>query len=176
MNVHYTARQSSLTPDVKSYCDRRLAALDRLLGFVTKVDVILSQEKNRAKAEIHIQAKGGGLVVVEESPDLMTSLNAAFDDMEKKVKKEREKFREKKRRGGRERKTFGLPETEEPAAARPKIVRVDHYSAKPMTVEEAAFELELKKREAFVFRLTGPETWAMLYRRKDGHLGLIQPE
>jgi len=176
MNVHYTVRQASLTPEVKDYCDRRLAALNRLLGFVTDVDVILSHEKNRYKAEIHVRAKGAGLVVVEEHPDLTSSLNIVFDSLEKKIKKEREKFREKKRRGGRERKSLALPEAPEPGEVRKKIVRTDHFSAKPMTVEEAALELELKKREAFVFRLAGPETWATIYRRKDGHLGLIRPE
>jgi putative sigma-54 modulation protein len=176
MNVHYTSRQASLTPEVKDYCDRRLVALKRLLGFVTEVDVILSHEKNRYKAEVHIQAKGAGLVVVEERPDILSSLNLAFNSLEKKIKKEREKFREKKRRGGRERKSLALPEAAEPGEVRKKIIRVDHFSAKPMTVEEAVLELELKKREAFVFRLAGPETWATIYRRKDGHVGLIQPE
>jgi putative sigma-54 modulation protein len=176
MNVHYTARQATLTPEVKDFCEERLAGLSRLLGFVTKVDVILSQAKNRSRAEIHILAKGAGLVVEEESPDLMTALNLAFDGLEKKIKKEREKYREKKRRGGRERKSFAPPEPAEPGEAPRKIVRVDYFSAKPMTVEEAALELELKKREAFVFRLAGPDRWAMIYRRKDGHIGLIQPE
>ena len=61
--------------------------------------MILAHARNRHKAEIHVRAKGAGIVVVEESHDLMNSLNLAFDDLEKKIKKEREKFREKKRRG-----------------------------------------------------------------------------
>ena len=120
--------------------------------------------------------KGGGLVVVEESHDMMNSLNLAFDALEKKLKKEREKFREKKRRGGRERKEFGLPAASEPAEAEKRVIRSRYTAAKPMTLEEAALELELKKKEVFVFRMEGTEKWAVLFRRKDGHYGLVEPE
>lgn len=176
MNVHYTARQTTLTPEVKAYSERRLAALNKLLGFVTEVDVILSQEKNRHKAEIHVKAKGAGVVVVEESHEMVASLKEAFDALEKKIKKEREKFRERKRRGSRDRKLFALPESAEGEPGRKRIVKADHYSAKPMTVEEAALELDLRKKEVFMFRVEGPETWAVLFRRRDGQVGLVQPE
>ncbi len=96
MNVHLTSRQTQLTPDIKDFCEKRLAALEKLLGFVTDVDLILSSGKNRHKAEIHIKAKGAGLVLVEESRDMMNSLNMVFDSLEKKIKKERAKYREKK--------------------------------------------------------------------------------
>jgi putative sigma-54 modulation protein len=174
MNVHFTARHNQLTPDIKEYCEKRLASLDRLLGFVTDMDVILSSEKNRQKAEIHLKAKGAGLVVVEESHDMLQSLNQAFDGLEKKLKKEREKYRERKRRGGRERKAFVL--TAEPGEKERRIVRADFYSPKPMTLDEALIQLDLKKREVFVFRTQGSEKWAVLFRRKDGNVGLVQPE
>ena len=175
MNIHFTSRQGHLTPDVKAFCDERLAELKRLMGFATDVDVILSREKSRQKAEIHVRDKGGGLVVVEESPDIMNSLHLAFDALEKKIWKEREMYREKKRRGGRERKSFALPAAETGEGEK-RVIRAAHFSAKPMTIEEAALELDLKKREVFAFRMEGTEKWAVLYRRKDGHYGLVQPE
>jgi len=175
MNIHFTARQGHLTPDLKAFCDERLDELKRLMSFATDVDVILSREKNRQKAEIHVRAKGGGLVVVEESPDMLNSLHLAFDSLEKKIRKERAKYRERKRRGGRERKSFALPAAEA-AEGEKRVIPADHFSAKPMTVEEAALQLDLKKREVYVFRMEGTEKWAVLYRRKDGHYGLVQPE
>jgi putative sigma-54 modulation protein len=174
MNIQYTARQSHLTPEVKAYCDKRLGDLAGMLGPAASVDVILAHEKNRQKAEIHITTKGAGLVVVEESADMLNSLNQAFDALEKKIKKERAKFREKKRRGGRERKSLALPA--EPSEPRKRILRSDFYSAKPMTVEEAVIQFELKKKEVFMFRRESTEAWAVLYRRKDGNYGLVQPE
>jgi len=175
MNIHYTARQTQLTSDIKEYCERRLAALERLLGFVTEVDMILSQEKNRQKAEIHVKAKGAGLVVIEESHDILNSLHLAFDALEKKIKKEREKYREKKRRGSRERKSYALPAIEAGESEK-RVIRADYYSAKPMTFEEALLQFDLKKKEVFVFRMSGTEKWTVLFRRKDGNYGCVQPE
>jgi ribosome hibernation promoting factor len=174
MNVHFTARQTDLTPEVRRYCEKRLKALEKLLGSVLEVDIILSVAKTRQRAEIHVQEKGTGLVVVEETPDMLNSLNRAFDGLETKIRKEREKFRERRRRKGRERKSLSLPlEAEEP---RQRILRSPHFSLKPMSVEEAALQLDMKNREVFVFRREGTEKWAVLYRRKDGNVGLVEPE
>ncbi len=174
MNVHFTARQTDLTPVVRQYCEKRLKALEKLLGSVLEVDIILSVTKTRYRAEIHVLDKGAGLVVVEETPDMMNSLNLAFDGLETKVRKEREKFRERKRRKGRERKGLALPVEAEEAERR--ILRSPHYSLKPMSVEEAVLQLDMKNREVFVFRREGSEKWAVLFRRKDGNVGLIEPE
>jgi putative sigma-54 modulation protein len=174
MNVHFTARQTDLTPEVRQYCEKRLKALEKLLGSVLEVDIILSVTKTRYRAEIHVLDKGAGLVVVEETPDMMNSLNLAFDGLETKVRKEREKFRERKRRKGRERKGLALPVEAEETERR--ILRSPHYSLKPMSVDEAVLQLDLKNREVFVFRKEGSEKWAVLFRRKDGNLGLIEPE
>jgi putative sigma-54 modulation protein len=174
MIVHFTARQMNLTPEIKAYCENRLKSLERLLGSVIEVDLIISVEKYRHKVEIHVKAKGAGLVVVEETHDLMNSLNLAFESLEKKVKKEREKWREKKRRKGRERKQFPAPPEMETEAKR--IVRSKDYSLKPMAVEEALLQFDLEKRDVFLFRRSGSEKWAVIYRRKDGDYGLIDPE
>jgi len=175
MNIHYTARQNRLTPDITDYCERRLKALEKILGAVIELDIIISSERYRHKAEIHVLAKGAGMVVVEESHSMLNSLNLAFDSLEKKIKKEREKFRARKRRGGRDRKAFALPAPEAVEAER-KIVRADLFSAKPMTLEEALVQFEAKKKEVFVFRTAGEEKWAVLFRRKDGNYGIVQPE
>ena len=175
MNIHYTARQNRLTPDVTDYCERRLKALEKILGAVIELDIILSSERYRHKVEIHVKAKGAGMVMVEESHNMLNSLNLAFDSLEKKIKKEREKYRAKKRRGGRSRKTLALPIPETVEVER-KIVRADLFSAKPMSLEEALVQFDAKKKEVFVFRTAGEEKWAVLFRRKDGNYGLVQPE
>jgi putative sigma-54 modulation protein len=174
MRIQFTARQGHLTPEARSYCEARIADLDRMLGPAADADIILSREKNREKAEIHITGKGADLVVVGESADILVSLGLAFDALEKKLKKEREKFREKKRRGGRERKDLSLPG--EPAEAGPRVARVDYFSSKPMSMGEALIQIETKKKEVFVFRLESTEKWTVLFRRKNGTFGLVQPE
>jgi putative sigma-54 modulation protein len=165
MNVHYTARQATLTPEIRAYCEKRLARLKDLVDDVLDVNIILIVQKSRNKAEINVRAKGGGLVVVEETLDMMDSLNRAFDTLEKRIRKERAKWREKKRRGGRERKVLApIAETPEPE------------KLKPMSLDEAIVQLDVKAKEVFLFRREGSQSWAAVYRRKDGHYGLVEPE
>ncbi len=174
MNVHYTARQATLTPEIRAYCEKRLARLKSLVDEVLDVNVILNVQKSRNKAEIHVRAKGVGYVVIEETLDMMDSLNRAFDTLETRIRKDRAKWREKKRRGGRERKALApvveAPETEK------RVVRANHFSLKPMSLDEAIVQLDVKAKEVFLFRREGSQEWAAVYRRKDGHYGLVEPE
>ena len=110
----------------------------------------------------------------EENHDMFNSLGLAFDNIEKRVKKEREKLRERKRRKDRERGTFSFPpETEEKER---RVIQSQDYSLKPMSLEEALIQFDLKKKEVFVFRKLGSEKLAVIYRRKDGNYGLVEPE
>lgn len=174
MNVHYTARQAQLTPEIRAYCEKRLGRLKKLARDVLDVNIVLGVQKNRNRAEIHVRAKGGGIVVAEETMDMMDSLNRAFDSLERKIKKERDKWREKKRRGGRERKVLA-PALEAPEDEK-RVIRSAHYSLKPMTLEEAVIQLDIKSKEVFMFRRQGSEKWSVVYRRKDGHYGLVEPD
>jgi len=174
MNVSYTARQATLTPEIRAYCEKRLGRLKSLVDDVLDVNVILIVQKSRNKAEINVRAKGGGLVVVEETLDMMDSLNRAFDTLEKRIRKERAKWREKKRRGGRERKALApVAEAQEPEK---RVVRAGFFSLKPMSLDEAIVQLDVKAKEVFLFRREGSQSWAAVYRRKDGHYGLVEPE
>jgi len=174
MNPHYTTRGAGLTPEIKAYCERRLGELKRLFPKIIDVDIIFTVEKKRHKAEISLRAKGGVIVVQEETMDMMDSLKRAFDNLENKVKKDREKWREQKRRGGRERKE--MPPAEETAEPRPRLVRSANFSFKPMSHDEALLELGESGREVFMFRRDESERWAVVYRTRDGNIGLIEPE
>ena len=173
MNIHMTGRQVDLTPDIRDFCERRLKALERLLGSVLEVDLILGVEKYRNKVEINVKGKGAGLVVVEEASEMMSALKLAFESLAKKLKKEKEKYREKKRRKGREQKAFVPPDA---ADGRRRIIRSRDYSLKPMSLDEALILFDLEKRDIFVFRKLGSEKFAVVYRRKDGNVGIIEPE
>lgn len=174
MNIHLTGRQMELTPDVRDYCEKRIKSLGKLLESVVELDLVLSVEKYRHKVEINVKAKGAGLVVAEEAQDMRSALTLAFESLGKKLKKEREKLREKKRRISRERKTLAVP-AETPESER-RIIRSKDFSLKPMEVDEAVLHLDLHKKDIFVFRKIGSEKPAVIYRRKDGNYGLIEPE
>ena len=174
MIVHYTARQEALTAELKQFCEKRLRSMDKLLQRALEVNLVFSAAKSRRFIEIHIKGKGAGLVVREEGPELIRAVGLAFDTLEKKLKKDQEKFREKKRRSGRDLPPPELP-VPAPKAGR-RIIPGNEVSVKPLTVEEAALLLDESKRDILVFRKLGSERWAVLYRRKDGQVGLVEPE
>jgi len=173
MNINYTARHTSITPEIKKHCERRLSAIEKLLGYPVEADVILSMEKYRNKAEINIKIKRATLNTVEETNDMFSSIGLAFDNVEKRVKKERKKLQDRKRRKNREVGPAPVPETEDQPV---RVISSRDFSLKPMSVEEALLQMESRKKEVFVFRKFDSEKWAVLYRRKDGHYGLIEPE
>lgn len=174
MNINYTARHTSITPEVKKHCERRLKTIEKLLGYPVEADLILSVEKYRHKTEINVKIKGATLNTEEETNDMFSSVGLAFDRIEKRVKKEREKLRERKRRKIRGSGAVPFPpETEDQPV---RVIASRDYSLKPMSVEEALLQLESRKKEVFVFRKFDSEKWAVLYRRKDGNYGLVEPE
>jgi len=174
MNINYTARHTTITPEIKKHCERRLKSIEKVLGYQVETDLILSVEKYRHKAEINIKVKGATLNTTEETQDMFSSLGLAFDRIEKRVKKEKEKQRERKRRKNKE--IDLLPSTPGDEEAETRVFRSRDFSLKPMSVEEALLQLESSKREVLVFRKFDSEKWAVLYRRKDGNYGLVEPE
>ncbi len=174
MKVNYTARHTSVTPDIRKYCEKRIKSLEKILGHSIEADVLLSVEKYRQKAEINLKTKRTGFNTVEETHDMTSSLVGAFDHLEKRVKKEREKLRERKRRRIREKVAFTTSHRTEERQGR--VIRSQSYSMKPMSLEEAIIQFDANKNEILLFRTAEKENWAVLYRRKDGNYGLVEPE
>lgn len=174
MAVNFTARHFSITPEIKKQCERRIKNIEKLLGYPIEVNLILSVEKYRHKVDINVKTKGMTLNNVEETPDMLSSLGIAFDNIEKRIKKEKEKFRERKRRKIKEMASFSASQNEEDKEK--KVIRSGSYSLKPMSIEEALMLFDSGKKEVFVFRKFDSEKWAVLYRRKDGHYGLVEPD
>lgn len=173
MNINYTARHTNVTSEIKEYCEKRILSLEKLLGHPIDADVLLSVEKYRHKVEINLKTKTTTLNTVEETHDMSSSLTGAFDHLEKRVKKEREKLRERKRRRIRDVETYSS--SREKGGKPIRVIRSQSYTMKPMSVEEALVQLDMSKEEVFLFRTVTTENWAVLFRRKDGNYGLIEP-
>ncbi len=174
MSINFTARHAHITPVIEEYCEKRVRSLEKVLGQKVSVDLILSVEKYRHKVEINVKIKRALLNAVEETNDMMSSLGLAFDNIEKRIKKERGKLRERKRRKIRDKEALTLPiEAEE---SQRRVIRSRDYSLKPMSIEEAFLQFDLENKEVFLFRKLGSEKWAAIYRRKDGNYGLVEPE
>ncbi len=177
MKISYTARNTNLTPQIKKLCERRIASLKKLLEPPVETDIILSVEKYRHIAEVNIRAKGINLNTEEETQDMYSSLGLAFDNIERRAKKEKEKIREKRRKN-KDISPYPSPMEEDgdEEHAKPRVLRSKNYSLKPMSVEEAVLMFESMRDDAFGFRVFESEKWAVLFRRKDGNIGFMELE
>ncbi len=172
MIVNFTARNVELTEEIKDYCQKRLARMEKILRDVIEINIIMSEQRSRKKVELQVKRRGEDFVISEETNDIFNSLNQAFDSLEKKIVKERKKLIHKRRRAaGRE----TLPAAEERETPM-RLLRLPYYSDKPISVEEALMQLDEGKKEVFLFRKEGSEGWAVVFRRKDGQIALVDPE
>ncbi|MDI6845454.1 MAG: ribosome-associated translation inhibitor RaiA [Candidatus Saccharicenans sp.] len=172
MIVNFTARNVELTEEIKDYCQKRLARMEKILRDVIEINIIMSEQRSRKKVELQVKRRGEDFVISEETNDIFNSLNQAFDSLEKKIVKERKKLIQKRRRSaGRE--TLPVAEERETPV---RLLHLPYYSDKPISVEEALMQLDEGKKEVFLFRKEGSEGWAVVFRRKDGQIALVDPE
>jgi putative sigma-54 modulation protein len=171
MNLELTTRNVELTPTIEKRLRRALEKLSRVLDDAAKVHVILGAEKHRFLTEVLVIWRDRQFTGTAEADDLHSSVTEAIDRLLRQTLKQKEKFAARRRMTRKLVKT--LPA--ESPAPEVRIIRTPRYSVKPLTPDEAA-DLLLKSSDHFlVFRNSETERVAVLYKRNDGHLGLIEP-
>jgi len=185
MAVECTGRNVEVTPALKSLARERTGRLERHLGGPANVRVVLSHEKHRFGAEIiatHRRRRWNAREYASADPRAAVAL--AFEKIDAQAMKDSEKRRDRKNRVSP--RLLG-PEAPAPAAA-PKraarkappaplvrrIVRTSRLAVKPMSIEEAALRIEDSEEEFLVFRDSSTESVSVIYKRRDGNLGLIE--
>ncbi|MDP2644753.1 MAG: ribosome-associated translation inhibitor RaiA [Desulfobacterales bacterium] len=175
MHTSVTFKNLDPSEHLKSYVSDKLDRFDRYLDNPAEANVVLSVEKFRHIAEISIAGDRLNIIGKEETEDMYSSIDAAIDKIKKQIKKSKQKIREH-RLGLKSRTktpvTEEMPATEEALSREIKIVNIDY---KPMDVEEAVMQMGLVSHNFLVFTNAKTDTVNVLYRRKDGHYGLIQP-
>ena len=109
----------------------------------------------------------------ESTDDMYASIDKAVDKLERQINKHKTKL-EKRVRGGK--LLFENITSAEDNDESPKVVRTKRFAMKPMPVEEAILQMELLGHSFFVFSNSNTEEVNVVYRRKDGNYGLIEPE
>jgi putative sigma-54 modulation protein len=190
MRLELTGRHVTITPVMRKAVERRLARLGRLLNdSIVSMQVVVAREKTRTHVEMTLHARGDHFLhAAATGRDLPTALGAATEKIEHQAQKLKSKWTERKRQGVSAGKAASLaPRPERARAAlaaaapgedgtRVRIVRARRYAVKPMSVDEAALEVADGRDAFLVFRNSTTDTINVLFRRPDGHLGLIEPE
>jgi putative sigma-54 modulation protein len=176
MRLDITGRHVEITPAVQQLIAKRLGRLERLLNDAAVSAIItLTKEKYRVRTEIALHTKGDHVLRGNgEGNALPLSVRMATEKLEQQAQKLKGKWDGRKRKGG----AREVPPAPREAGA-PRIVRATRYAVKPMSVEDAALRVDGGGGggETFiVFRNAETDAVSILYRRKDGNLGLIEPD
>ena len=175
MRLQVKSKNVDLSPALKDYAQKRLAKLEKHLNDSARVELELAAERNPSigqsqVAEATVWTKGPILRARESSHDMKASIDLLVDKLERQA----QRLREKRRRGPARRQ-----EREAAAAApveEPVVVKTKQFAVKPMTVDEAVLQLELIGHDFFVFQDADSRDVSVLYRRRDGNYGLIEPQ
>jgi putative sigma-54 modulation protein len=178
VQLQVKGRNIDINDSIRSYAERKLGKLERRLPD-PRIELELAVERNPSIATNHIAeatvwTKGPVIRARETSTDLKASIDQLVDKLERQVKRYRQQGKSRRRRAARATEgAEGVPVSSEEG---PKIVKTKQFAVKPMSAEEAALQLELIGHDFFVFRNADSDEINVLYRRRDGTYGLIEPE
>jgi len=174
MKIEFTGRQTGVPDEVRRLAERKLQKVGRLLPSLTRAHVILSADKHRQVAEVSVHSRQLDLAAAFVSNDARLSVSGAIEKLLRQAQRQRAKRRERKGAAS-PRLTPMAPEPGGDGQA-PRVVRSRRVAVRPMTLEEAALEMGGRTDGVLVFRDPATERMGVLFRRRDGNLGLIEPE
>ncbi len=176
MQTSVTFKNFEPSDHLKAYVRDKLDRFDRFLDNPAEASVVLSVEKFRHIAEININGDRLKINGKEETSDMYSAIDMVLDKLEKQIKKSKQKIRERRGRGGAKVDTAagGLEYARGVDEEAEIIVKTLEY--KPMDAEEAVMQLDLADDNFIVFTNARTDQINVVYRRNDGHYGLIQPQ
>jgi putative sigma-54 modulation protein len=173
MQTSVTFKNLDPSEHLKNYVTEKLNRFDKYLFNPGEANVVLSVEKFRHIAEINIIGDRLNINGREETEDMYSAIDMTLDKLEKQIKKNKQKVREHRAGKGRSKDVRKQGESFEEAPERQVVVRSIDY--KPMDTEEAVMQMDLVDNNFMVFTNARSGQVNVIYRRKDGHFGLIQP-
>lgn len=169
MEVTITGRHLEVTPALKEYVEGRARKIEKYTSKASQTVFTLKVEKYRHIAEVLVNVNGFILQAEEETDAMYTSVDKAMDKLERQLKKYKEKLRNHRVRPEAE---GSLSPEIKPTV---KIEKRKRFEVQAMTLDQAALQMELLGKSFFLFGNDESRHLNVLYKRKDGTLGLIEP-
>lgn len=177
MEFEYTGRHMDVTPALRRHVEDHFSKIDHIFNDSTaRAHIIIEVEKNRQIGEILLHWREHTLTARDINADMYQALTRAIGKIEKQAIKLKKKIIERKQ-GAQALGTLMPDDGQQIEAAErgPRIINARRYPVKPMTPEEAAMNLAADSNQFLVFRDADTNRLGVLYKRKDGNYGLIEP-
>jgi putative sigma-54 modulation protein len=137
-------------------------------------NVVLSVEKHRQIAEVTLRVRDLTVRAEESTDDLYSSIDLVAEKLERQILRYKERIVAHMDRPGHREERQVVPSVSTLEA--PRVVKTKRFAVKPAQVEEAVLQMDLLGHNFYVFRNARTDEVNVVYRRRDGHYGLIEPE
>jgi len=187
MKIVFTGRKADLSDSLKTFTEKKLSKIERILGPNPQAHVVLTLEKHRHRSEIVVNARTATLTARADAADFRDSVAQCVERLLAQAKKYRGRLRQRSRREGARHPKRGaavvaagiLAGAERSVGSSPDgndIVRMGRVPVKPMTVEEAMLLARDARDAFFVFRDAESLQISVIFRRADGRFGIVEAE
>lgn len=186
MQITYTFRNLDSSNALKEYAKEKVERVNRYLDKASEAHVVCTLERHNHVCDITIHAGPFSMRGREKSEDMYASVDLAVDKIERQLKRYKEKLKHHK--GGAHHHLDELqhikikhavvsvtpPEELSPKDDGPRVIKTNELVAKPMGVDDAVMQMDLLNNDFLVFTNAQTREVNVVYRRKDGHYGLIE--
>lgn len=176
MKLNFTGKNMEITDALRDVTAKKLGKLDKYFQKDIEGNVTFSSEKNRKIIEVTINLPGTIIRAEESTDDMYASIDKAVDVLERQIRKYKTKLQKRYQNNETIRFENVMPLPKEDDYEKPKLVKIKRFGLKPMSSEEAILQMELLRHNFFVFLDAETEGIHVVYKRKDGNYGLIEPE
>ena len=178
MKINIIGRQLNVYDDTKQMINEKLSKLDKYFGEEGSATVTLSHKRNLSTLEITIKASNTLFRSEVDAESFRDALDKSIDNIERQIRKNKTKLRKKLREGVLSDDAVAAASIEpiEEPENNDIIIRTKKFEYTPMSPEEAIMQMNLLGHTFFVFNDSASEKTCVVYKRKDGNYGLIEPE
>jgi putative sigma-54 modulation protein len=173
MRLSVKGRNLEVTDALRVYAEEKVQRLTKYLEHIVTANVVLAVEKHRHIAEVTLRVRDLTIRAEESTEDLYSSIDLVAEKLERQILRYKERI------------VGHAPARPEPAARAAdtaageevrRVVKTKRFAVKPAEVGEAVMQMDLLGHNFYVFRNAKTDEVNVVYRRKDGHYGLIEPE
>ena len=178
MKITTTGRKVNLRDNFKNLAQKKLSRFDRIFDEDAEANVVVTVEKNRQTVEVTIRQPGMICRAEATEPEMNDALDRVVSALGRQIRKNKTRLEKRVHSGAIDQYVVDYPEQEEaglPEDGAYEVVRRKHFYVKPMAVEEAILQMNLLGHQFFMFRSEETGEISVVYRRKDGAYGLLEP-
>lgn len=175
MNYIIKGKQVTVTSAMQAQAEKKMRKFEKFFKPDAEATLTFKLEKGRNIFEAAIYSSGMIVRAEEQNSDMYTAIDLVVDKLERQIRKHKTKLGKKIRQEAMVPENFTINERIEEDVDF-EIVRTKRFPLKPMSVDEAILQMDLLTHSFFVFINAESETVNVVYKRKDGRYGLIEPE